>query len=106
MDSFLSIQGEVVSVVYENPENGYVIARLLVPSEPGQTTVVGVLGSVAPGESLRLTGEWTEHPKFGRQFKAETCEHVLPAFLNGIRRFLKSEKFFQIHTNQVQRRNS
>ena len=33
MDSFLSIQGEVVSVVYENPENGYVIARLLVPSE-------------------------------------------------------------------------
>lgn len=90
MDSFLSIQGEVVSVVYENPENGYVIARLLVPSEPGQATVVGVLGSVAPGESLRLTGEWTEHPKFGRQFKAETCEHVLPASLNGIRRFLES----------------
>ena len=30
MDSFLSIQGEVVSVVYENPENGYVIARLLI----------------------------------------------------------------------------
>jgi len=85
-----SIQGEVITVVYHNPENGYVIARLDSPSEPGQVNVVGLLGDVAPGESLRLTGEWVEHPKFGRQFKAESCEHLLPASINGIRRFLGS----------------
>jgi len=85
-----SVQGEVVTVVYHNPENGYVIARLDSPAAPGPVTVVGTLGDVAPGESLRLTGEWVEHPKFGRQFKAEGCEHVLPATLNGIRRFLGS----------------
>lgn len=85
-----SIQGEVVTVVYHNPENGYVIARLDSPSEPGQVNVVGLLGDVAPGESLRMTGEWVEHPKFGRQFKAESCEHLLPASINGIRRFLGS----------------
>jgi exodeoxyribonuclease V alpha subunit len=85
-----TVQGEVVTVVYHNPENGYVIARLDSPSEPGQINVVGVLGDVAPGESLRVSGEWVEHPKFGRQFKAESCEHLLPASINGIRRFLGS----------------
>jgi len=85
-----TIQGEVVTVVYHNPENGYVIARVDSPAEPGQVNVVGLLGDVAPGESLRLAGEWVEHPKFGRQFKAESCEHLLPATLNGIRRFLGS----------------
>jgi exodeoxyribonuclease V alpha subunit len=85
-----TLQGEVVNVVYHNPENGYAIVRLLAASEPGQATAVGVLGSVAPGEFLRLSGEWTEHPKFGRQFKVESCEHVMPASLNGIRRFLES----------------
>lgn len=85
-----TIQGEVVGVVYHNPENGYVIARIMSPAEPGQTTVVGTLGSIAPGESLRLSGEWIDHPKFGRQFKVEGCEHLLPASLNGIRRFLES----------------
>lgn len=84
------IQGEVVTVVYHNPENGYVIARLDSPSEPGQINVVGLLGDVAPGESLRMSGEWVEHPKFGRQFKVDSCEHLLPASINGIRRFLGS----------------
>ncbi|NCD25877.1 MAG: ATP-dependent RecD-like DNA helicase [Deltaproteobacteria bacterium] len=85
-----SIQGEIVGVIYQNPENGYVIAKLDSPAVPGQVTAVGILGDVAPGESLRLDGDWIEHPKFGRQFKAESCEHLLPASLNGIRRFLES----------------
>lgn len=85
-----TLQGEVVTVVFHNPENGYVIARLSAATEPGPATVVGVLGAVAPGESVRLEGEWTEHPKFGRQFKVDSCEHLLPANLNGIRRFLES----------------
>jgi exodeoxyribonuclease V alpha subunit len=84
------LKGEVVTVVYHNPENGYVIARVDSPSEPGQINVVGLLGDVAPGESLRMTGDWVEHSKFGRQFKAESCEHLMPASLNGIRRFLGS----------------
>lgn len=85
-----TIQGEVVSIVYYNSENGYAIIRMLSPDEPGQVTALGTLGSVAPGESLALTGQWVEHPKFGRQFKVEVCEHLLPADINGIRRFLAS----------------
>jgi len=85
-----SLDGEVISVLFHNPENNYVVARISSPGEPGQVTIVGNLGWIAPGERVSLTGEWTEHPKFGRQFKASTCSQTMPATLNGIRRYLAS----------------
>jgi exodeoxyribonuclease V alpha subunit len=84
------LTAEVVGVTYFNPVNGYLVARVRAGGEPGQVTVVGTLGQVAPGETLELTGEWRDHPKFGRQFEAETCRQVLPASINGIRRYLAS----------------
>ncbi|GAU08864.1 SF1B family DNA helicase RecD2 [Desulfoplanes formicivorans] len=85
-----TLKGEVATIVFANSENGFVIARLRARGEPGQVTVVGTLGEVVPGEMLELTGTWKEHPKFGRQFQAETCVQVLPATINGIRRYLSS----------------
>ncbi|KPI02903.1 helicase, RecD/TraA family [Actinobacteria bacterium OK074] len=43
-----------------------------------------------PGESLRLTGEWTRHPRYGRQFAARRCERTLPAGVRAIRLYLAS----------------
>jgi exodeoxyribonuclease V alpha subunit len=43
-----------------------------------------------PGEMMTLHGQWKEHPRFGRQFQVETWEQVMPATLNGIRRYLGS----------------
>ena len=42
------------------------------------------------GESLRLEGVWIAHPQYGRQFKAEKCEQILPASVEGIKRYLGS----------------
>ncbi|HLB48326.1 MAG TPA: helix-hairpin-helix domain-containing protein, partial [Anaerolineales bacterium] len=53
-------------------------------------TVVGNLPEVNPGESLRLEGVWTSHAQYGKQFKAEKCEQVLPASVEGIKRYLGS----------------
>ncbi|MFW5838044.1 MAG: ATP-dependent RecD-like DNA helicase [Desulfovibrionaceae bacterium] len=80
--------GEVQSIVYHNAENGYVIARVKAKSEPGLTTVVGALGQVAAGETLEMTGAWTEHPKYGRQFQVERFEQKAPATVNGVIKFL------------------
>jgi exodeoxyribonuclease V alpha subunit len=85
-----TLKGEVVSVVFANSENGFVITRLRARGEPGQITAVGIMGEVTPGEMLELSGTWKEHPKFGRQFQAETCVQVLPATTNGIKRYLGS----------------
>ncbi|PIE68671.1 MAG: ATP-dependent RecD-like DNA helicase [Deltaproteobacteria bacterium] len=86
----IPLKGEVVSIVFTGSDNGFVIARLRAKGEPGLVTVVGTLGEVVPGELLELTGTWKEHPKFGRQFQAATCRQVLPATINGIKRYLGS----------------
>jgi len=89
------IHGTVERVTYYDEETGYSVIRLQVPGrhDPtgrGLVTVVGHLPEVNPGESLRLEGVWTNHPQYGRQFKAERCEQVLPATVEGIKRYLGS----------------
>jgi exodeoxyribonuclease V alpha subunit len=53
-------------------------------------TAVGTLPELTPGEHVRLWGQWTAHPDYGRQFKVERCEQVLPSTVEGIRRYLGS----------------
>jgi exodeoxyribonuclease V alpha subunit len=55
-----------------------------------EMTAVGNLAGVQPGESLRMTGRWTKHPKFGEQFQVESFLAVAPASLVGIERYLGS----------------
>jgi exodeoxyribonuclease V alpha subunit len=83
-----ALVGEVQAVIYHNEENGFAIARVKAPDEPGLTTIVGTLGRVSPGETLEMQGEWTEHPKYGRQFAVERFEQKAPATENGVVRFL------------------
>ena len=52
--------------------------------------MVGALLGAQVGESLRLTGRWRSHPKYGRQFEVESYTTVLPATVQGIRRYLGS----------------
>ncbi|MFO8031086.1 MAG: ATP-dependent RecD-like DNA helicase [Desulfohalobiaceae bacterium] len=85
-----SLEGEIQHIVFYNPQTQYLVARLKSPSEPAQVTVVGLLGQLSPGERVALSGVWQEHPKFGRQFAADSCEQRLPASENGIRRYLGS----------------
>ncbi|MFJ9174968.1 ATP-dependent RecD-like DNA helicase [Streptomyces sp. NPDC102360] len=48
------------------------------------------LFGVQPGESLRLTGSWRHHPRYGRQFRTVRCERTLPAGARAIRLYLAS----------------
>ena len=84
------LEGSVERVTYYNAEDGYTVLRLSVPGRPDLVTVVGYLPEVQPGERLRLEGVWTTHQQYGRQFKAERCEQLLPATAEGIRRYLGS----------------
>jgi exodeoxyribonuclease V alpha subunit len=81
---------EVQTVTFFNEENGYLIARVSSKEEPGAFSVVGRMQRVTPGELLRVTGSWATHPKYGRQFQVETAERIMPATVNGIRRYLAS----------------
>ncbi|MCP4897268.1 MAG: ATP-dependent RecD-like DNA helicase [bacterium] len=53
-------------------------------------TVTGMLTGLRDGDRLRLTGKWAKHPKFGRQFEAESFVHIHPTTKLGLERFLGS----------------
>ncbi len=92
------ISGSVERVTYYNEENGYTVLRLrpdtrgMLPYAHGEQllTVVGNLPEVNPGEWLKLTGQWLNHAKHGRQFQVELCEQSVPASVEGIKRYLGS----------------
>ena len=78
-------------VTYANEDTGYTIARVATErSGPDLLTVVGPLLGAQVGETLRLTGRWTSHPRYGRQFEVRTYATVLPATIQGIQRYLGS----------------
>ncbi|MGA4542474.1 ATP-dependent RecD-like DNA helicase [Uniformispora flossi] len=78
-------------VTYQNDDNGWTVARVDTGRGGGDLlTVVGPLLGAQPGESLRLWGRWGSHPQYGRQFLVDSYETVLPATVQGIRRYLGS----------------
>src|SRR3954463_13458305 len=78
-------------ITYANDETGYTIARVATDRSGAYLlTVVGALLGVQPGESLRLVGRWSSHPRYGRQFEVESYTTVLPATIQGIERYLGS----------------
>ncbi|MGW6503610.1 SF1B family DNA helicase RecD2 [Nonomuraea angiospora] len=78
-------------ITYANEETGYTIARVATDRSGSELlTVVGPLLGAQVGESLRLLGRWGSHPRYGRQFEVRSYTTVLPATIQGIRRYLGS----------------
>jgi exodeoxyribonuclease V alpha subunit len=78
-------------ITYANEETGYTVARVATARSGGDLlTVVGNLLGVQPGESLRLQGRWKSHHQYGRQFEVVSYTTVLPATIQGIKRYLGS----------------
>jgi len=88
--SYDTLQGTLERITYVNEENHYVVARLQVPGRRDLATIVGNLPTVTPGETLKLTGEWIQHNRYGEQFKVEAFETIAPATLTGIEKYLGS----------------
>ena len=83
------IQGTVLAVIYQNPENGYCVLK--VRTEQGEAvTVVGVIPMCVVGERLAIVGRWTRHQSFGQQFEAEFLERLMPETTSEILAFLSS----------------
>ena len=83
------LQGAISAVVYQNYDNGYSVLRLNVGG--GQTvTVVGTIPLPAVGERLMVTGKWSTHASYGRQFEAEFLERLMPQTAMEILSYLSS----------------
>ena len=89
-DSKRTLRGTLERVVFHNEENGYTVLRMRVQSKADPITVVGSMPSPQPGIGLTVTGVWVTDSRFGRQFKMESFETLLPASLEGIKHYLGS----------------
>ncbi|MGP9020744.1 SF1B family DNA helicase RecD2 [Streptomyces sp. BR1] len=91
MSNLAVLEGVLERITYANEENGYTVARVDTGRGAGDLlTVVGSLLGAQPGESLRMEGRWGSHPQYGKQFTVENYTTVLPATIQGIRRYLGS----------------
>jgi len=96
------LRGVVERITYQNPDNGYTVARLAPertadsPMAAGMTdddrlvTLVGTLADLTPGEAIQAHGWWRNDPKHGWHFQAQDYRTVLPATLQGMKKYLGS----------------
>ena len=82
------IKGTIESIVFKSEDSGYVVFKL--QREKDIITAVGILPYIQDGITVELKGEWTLHPQFGRQFKIEECEEILPSTEKDIEKYLSS----------------
>ena len=88
----MELKGEITAIIYQNELNSYTIAEMYIDEE-NQTeeeliTIVGYLPFVTEGDTLKVTGRYVEHKEYGRQFKVDTFEKLMPETLGALERYL------------------
>ena len=85
-----TLEGTLERITFHSGDDGYTVARLM-PRDKGYiVTVVGKLLGVQVGETLALEGRWVDHASHGRQFEITSFRTLMPATVDGIRRYLGS----------------
>lgn len=83
-----SLSGIVDTIIYKNSDNLYTIFNLR--NDDGEITVVGYFDNLKENLNVEVNGEYTIHPKYGTQFKADTLEIILPTDKDEIFTYLAS----------------
>ena len=88
----MELTGEIVSIIYQNEVNSYTIADMYVDEIDGKEdnliTIVGYLPFIVEGDELKVIGKFVEHKEYGRQFKVDTFEKLMPQTLEALERYL------------------
>ncbi|MBP8684521.1 MAG: ATP-dependent RecD-like DNA helicase [Synergistaceae bacterium] len=84
------LTGQIERITYSDAESGYAVLRIAVKGYPDLVTAVGTIASPAVGEVLSMKGLWTDHPKFGSQFKIVEYRSFAPSSIQGIEKYLGS----------------
>lgn len=82
------LAGYVEHIIYRNADNGYTVLNLVSGEE--EITCVGIFSAIAEGENIEASGNYTDHPTYGKQFKVESFEEKAPEDEEAIERYLGS----------------
>lgn len=82
----MELKGELTEIIYQNEINSYTVAVL--ETEEEEFTIVGYLPFINIGDTLKLIGKFVTHQDYGRQFKVETFEKIMPQNIASLERYL------------------
>ena len=82
----MEIKGSIEDIIYQNETNGYTICEI--ETEDENITAVGYLPFINKGDSLKIIGKFVVHQEYGRQFKIDTFEKLMPETTDAIEKYL------------------
>ncbi len=82
----LEIQGILTTIIFENSENGYIVARI--DTDDGELTITGNTGPLSKGTTYKFTGELVYHSRYGEQFAVTNYSEVAPKGKSAIINYL------------------
>lgn len=83
------LSGKIENVVFRNESNDYTVLEISDENEL-LVTAVGIMPLAFEGEDVVLSGHWTYHKEFGKQFNFDSFEKHLPKEIDGILQYLSS----------------
>ncbi len=85
-----TLEGTIERITFQSELDGYTVVRLTPRGKSYVVTAVGRLLGIRVGETLELEGEWVDHREHGRQFEVSAFRALMPATVDGMRRYLGS----------------
>lgn len=84
----MEIQGKINDIIYQNEVNSYTVATFETDEE--ELTAVGYLPFIVPGDTLKLIGKFVTHQDYGKQFKIDSFEKLMPQTLDALEQYLSN----------------
>ncbi len=87
------IRGTVDRIIFTSDNDQFCVFKATLAERSKKAVVAGNITTPLVGEEIEIKGYWWVHPRFGRQFKAESLTRILPRSEKGIVRYLSSGLF-------------
>ena len=81
-----TLTGSVERVTFHNEDNGFAVLKVKARGKRDLITVIGHAATISPGEFIQASGEWSNDPTHGVQFRARFLKAVSPTTVEGIER--------------------
>jgi len=82
--------GTVTEITFHNDDTGFSVIKVTFAGNGHPVVCIGTMPLVARGNIVTVNGNWETNPRFGKQFRVETCSIVRPNTVEGITSFLSS----------------
>lgn len=85
-----TLEAEILNIVYTDESSGFTVAKAQVLKDQSVLTLVGNLPGIFSGEKIEASGQFIQHPSFGKQFQVTIFNIKTPTHVGGIERYLAS----------------